>query len=121
MGNTSLLGAWGESVTADYLRRHGYTVLEANYHCRYGEIDLIARSRKHLVFVEVKLRKSDSFAQAREYVDARKQSRIKTTAAFYLSAHNLDLPVRFDVAEIYAPRGLETEKPVINYLEDAFE
>jgi putative endonuclease len=54
-------------------------------------------------------------------VDFRKQNRLRTTAEIYLSEHPTDLQPRFDVIEIYAPDGVETQKPVINHLEDAFE
>lgn len=117
----NLLGPWGEAQAADYLRRKGYTLVAANYRCRFGEIDLIVRNRRYLVFVEVKLRKSAGFAQAREFVDFRKQQRIRTTASMYLSRYPTSLQPRFDVIEIYAPQGMETKKLTINHLEDAFE
>lgn len=117
----NLLGPWGEALAAEYLRRKGYSVVASNYRCRFGEIDLIARDRKTLVFVEVKLRKNANFAQAREFVDYRKQQRLRTTASLYLSYHPTTLRARFDVIEIYAPQGMETKNPVINHLEDAFE
>ena len=75
----------------------------------------------YLVFVEVKLRKSAHFAAAAEYVDFRKQNRIRTTAAMYLSEHETQLQPRFDVIEIYAPEGTNTAEPVIHHLEDAFQ
>ena len=121
MGRNNLSGAWGESLAADYLRKKRYTIVAAGFRTRVGEIDLIARDRKHLVFVEVKLRKSDRFAQAIEFVDVHKQNRIRSTAAIYLSQNPTELPCRFDVIEIYAPEGIATKKPVINHLEDAFE
>ena len=117
----NLLGPWGEAQAADYLRRKGYTLVAANYRCRFGEIDLIVRNRCYLVFVEVKLRKSAGFAQAREFVDSRKQQRIRATASMYLSRYPTSLQPRFDVIEIYAPQGMETKKLTINHLEDAFE
>lgn len=117
----NLLGPWGEAQAADYLRRKGYTLVVANYRCRFGEIDLIVRNRRYLVFVEVKLRKSAGFAHAREFVDFRKQQRIHTTASMYLSRYPTSLQPRFDVIEIYAPQGMETKKLTINHLEDAFE
>lgn len=118
---TDLLGSWGESVAAEYLRKKRYTLIAANYRCRLGEIDLIAENRTYLVFVEVKLRKSARFAQAREFVDHKKQERLKQTALLYLAQHeeNMKQP-RFDVIEIYAPNGLQTKKPEIHHLEDAF-
>jgi len=117
----NLLGPWGEAQAADYLRRKGYTLVAANYRCRFGEIDLIVKNKRYLVFVEVKLRKSAEFAQAREFVDFRKQQRLRTTASMYLSRYPTSLQPRFDVIEIYAPQGMETKKLTINHLEDAFE
>ena len=69
MGQNNLVGAWGEATAAAYLQKKRYTLEAVGFRCRYGEIDLIVRNRKYLVFVEVKLRKSDTFAQALEYVD----------------------------------------------------
>ena len=92
-----------------------------NYKTRFGEIDLIVRNRKFLVFVEVKLRKSDSFAAAAEFVDSRKQSRLKLTAELYLSEQPTLLQPRFDVVEIYAPQGIDTKNPIVNHMEDAFQ
>ena len=121
MGRNNLTGAWGESLAAEYLRKKHYRVVAAGYRSRFGEIDLIVENRKYLVFVEVKLRKTDSFALAREYVNGPKQNRIRTTAEIYLSENPTALQPRFDVIEIYAPQGVTTAKPVINHLEDAFQ
>ena len=121
MGRNNIVGAWGESIAADYLLRKKYKLLATGYRCRYGEIDLIVANKKYLVFVEVKLRKNDKFASAMEFVDARKQNRIRTTAEIYLSQNPTELQPRFDVIEIYAPEGLDTKKPVIHHLEDAFQ
>ena len=115
------VGAWGEKQAAKYLKRKGYRILERNYSCRLGEIDLIAANREYLVFVEVKLRKSDAFARAAEFVDWRKQNRLRSTAELWLSLHETELQPRFDVVEIYAPEGEATKNPVINHLEDAFQ
>lgn len=120
MGKSNILGAWGESLASEYLRKKGYKILAANYFCRFGEIDLIACNKNYLAFVEVKLRKSASFAQAREFVDSFKQNRIRTTAEIYLSTQPTSLQPRFDVIEIYAPDGIATKKPEIYHMEDAF-
>lgn len=114
-------GRWGEALAAAYLRKKRYHIVACNYSCRFGEIDLIARNRRFIVFVEVKLRKSADFARAREFVDLRKQSRIRTTAELWLSQNETVLQPRFDVIEIYAPEGEQTKRPRINHLEDAFE
>lgn len=121
MGRNNIVGAWGESVAAEYLRKKRFKLLATNYRTRFGEIDLIVYNSKFLVFVEVKLRKSDSFASAFEYVDHHKQNRLRTTAEMYLSENPTDLQPRFDVIEIYAPDGVLTKKPKINHIEDAFE
>ena len=121
MGKNNLAGAWGEAQAAEYLRKKRYTLVAAGYRSRFGEIDLIVRNRKYLVFVEVKLRRSADFAQALEYVDRRKQQRIRTTAQIYLSQFPTELQPRFDVIEIYAPEGVNTLRPEIHHLEDAFQ
>lgn len=121
MGKNNLLGAWGEALAAEYLRKKRYQILASGYRCRFGEIDLIAENRQYLVFVEVKLRKSGDFAAAREFVDRRKQDRLRVTASMYLAQHPTKRLTRFDVIEIYAPEGIRTLHPEINHMEDAFQ
>ena len=121
MGRNNLAGAWGETVAAEYLRKKRYSLVAAGYRCRFGEIDLIVQDKKYLVFVEVKLRKSASFASALEYVDRRKQDRLRITASMYLSENPTKLQPRFDVIEIYAPEGTATLHPEIRHMEDAFQ
>ena len=116
-----LSGAWGEALAAEYLRKKRYKIQAAGYSCKFGEIDLIVSDRKYLVFVEVKLRKTASFAQAHEYVNRAKQDRIRMTASMYLSQNTTDLQPRFDVIEIYAPEGTSTVRPEIIHMEDAFQ
>ena len=116
-----MTGAWGEALAAKYLQKKRYKVVATNYRSRFGEIDLIVSDRKNLVFVEVKLRKSDKFASAFEHVDHRKQDRIRATASIYLAEFPTDLQPRFDVIEIYAPQGTQTPHPQINHMEDAFQ
>ena len=113
-------GAAGEARAAEYLAAQGMEILARNFTVRGGEIDLIASKGAFLAFVEVKLRKSDKFAQAAEYVDFYKQNRLRTTAEMYLAENPTELQPRFDVIEIYAPHGIETVNPVIKHLEDAF-
>jgi len=121
MAVSKLLGSWGEATAAEYLRGKHYKILANGYHSRFGEIDLIARNSSYLVFVEVKLRKSASFAAARDYVDRRKQDKIRMTASIYLSEYPTALQPRFDVIEIYAPEGYRTARPEIYHMEDAFQ
>ena len=121
MATANLNGAWGEALAAEYLKSKKYTLLAVGFRCKFGEIDLIVKDKKHIVFVEVKLRKSADFAQAREYVHRRKQDRMRNTASIYLESHPSCLQPRFDVIEIYAPQGRATPAPEIIHLEDAFE
>ena len=102
-----------------YLRKKGYTLLASQWRCRFGELDLVARDRRGTVcFVEVKLRSAGAIGLPREFVDARKQERLRTAAAAYLSTHNIDAPARFDVAEVYAENDGALR---VEYLENAFE
>lgn len=121
MGRNNIAGAWGEAVAAEYLQQKRYKLICSGYRSRFGEIDLIVKDKQFLVFVEVKLRKSDSFAKAYEFVDYRKQTRLRTTASVYLSENPTQLQPRFDVIEVYAPQGIATVNPVINHIEGAFE
>ncbi len=121
MGQNNLSGAWGEALAAEYLRKKRYRLMAAGYRCKFGEIDLIVADKKYLVFVEVKLRKNADFAMAREYVNRRKQDRIRVTASMYLSQNPTKLQPRFDVIEIYCPNGRDIKTAEIIHLEDAFQ
>lgn len=115
-----LLGRWGEALVAADLRGKGFDLVAAGWHCRMGEIDLIASDGRYLCFVEVKLRKNARFVQAREAVDRRKQEKLRLAAQLYLAENPTRLQPRFDVAEVYAPEGTATRQPKIQYIEDAF-
>ncbi len=114
-------GRWGEERAARYLRLRGWRIVESNYRCRFGEIDLIASRGGVLAFIEVKTRKDASHGEAREFVTEAKQRRLLAAASLYLAEHETDLQPRFDVVEIYAPQGAETRFPKINHIENAFE
>lgn len=113
-------GDWGEALVANYLRERGYTLLAHSYRCRFGEIDLVVKKKNLLCFVEVKLRGSVEYGLPREAVTVSKQEKIKKTAQLYLSARELDLPVRFDVAEVYTDAEHSIKNTKIEYLENAF-
>jgi len=114
------LGHWGEALVADDLKKKGWKILDTGFRCRMGEIDLIAQNRDYLVFVEVKLRKNDQFGRAAEFVDYHKQRKLRAAAEFYLLRHPTDRQPRFDVAEVYAPQGMDTVRPTIHYIDNAF-
>ena len=111
-------GIWGEAQVANYLRKKGYQLLAHSYHCRFGEIDLIAKKGKVLCFVEVKMRSNLQCGLPREYVTAQKQNKLRKTAAMYLAEKNLDCPVQFDVAEVYTDSERSCVR--IEYIENAF-
>ena len=113
-------GTWGEAEVANYLRRRGYTLLAHGFHCRFGEIDLIARKNGVLCFVEVKTRTNLSCGLPREYVTPQKQQRLRKTAAWYLMVKDLDCPARFDVAEVYTDVRHSAGKTRIRYIANAF-
>jgi putative endonuclease len=120
---TKLLGAFGEAYAAEYLRKKRCKILGMNYRCRKGELDIIARDGKQIVFVEVKLRKSRSFAEAKDYVDSGKQRKIRLAAEMWLYSNNLsadDTDFRYDIIEIYADEtgGGVTE---LNHIKGAFD
>ena len=115
-----LLGAWGEELAARWVAEQGGRVIAANFRCRFGEIDLICEENGYLCLTEVKLRKSAAYGAAGEFVDFRKQNKLRMTAQYYLAKHPTALQPRFDVIEIYAPYGLGTKYPRITRIENAF-
>lgn len=118
--DSKLLGRWGEQQAAEYLKKKKYLVSGMNYRCRFGEIDIIAKNAKYIVFVEVKLRKNSDFAMASEHITNAKRHRLVTTAEMYLAANPTKLQPRFDIIEIYAPEGVNTRQLTINHIENAF-
>lgn len=111
-----MIGSAGESAAAVYLKKKGYKILGQNYSCRYGEIDIIARQGRYVVFVEVKTRKNENYAQAREFVTRGKQERVISAAMLWLQQNDIDLQPRFDVIEVVG----EGKARQIRHVEDAF-
>lgn len=107
-------GEASESLAAEFLRANGLIVTERNYHCRFGEIDLVAQDGKTLVFVEVRQRRSEEFGGARESITAAKRRRLITAARHYLARRHGAPPCRFDAVFI---RG---EPPEIEWVRNAF-
>lgn len=89
-------GVLAEQLAAHYLKSQGLKLLEMNYSCRFGEIDLILQDGETHVFVEVRLRSNLAFGGAAASIDARKQSKLIRTAQHYLSAFQRIPPCRFD-------------------------
>jgi putative endonuclease len=107
-------GDQAERIAAGYLQRKGLSLIETNYRCRWGEIDLVLRDRDTIVFTEVKLRRSRSFGGATYSVTPRKQTRIIAAARHYLAGKK-ETPCRFDVVLLE-----QIEPPRIEWIRDAF-
>lgn len=113
-------GDWGEALAAEYLEARGCRIVEKEWRCRLGEIDLIAEKDGMILFVEVKLRTNLRYGMPCEYVTAKKQEKLRAAALLYLSMHGLDVPARFDVAEVYTDVRHSAGKTRIAYIENAF-
>jgi putative endonuclease len=94
-------GRWGEDRAATHYRRLGYEVLDRNWRCSHGEMDLILRDGDLIVFCEVKTRRTDAYGSGFWAVDHRKQARLRRIAAAWLHANRYQgISIRFDVAAI---------------------
>ena len=112
------LGDAGEDLAASALKRQGYKILERNYLTPLGEVDLIARQGKALVFIEVKTRRGERFGAPQEAVSTAKQNRLRRLADYYLKQKRLgaDVQVRFDVVGI----TISAEGPRVEVIQAAF-
>ncbi|GHU36915.1 UPF0102 protein [Clostridia bacterium] len=119
MKNKNETGKIGEDVAAKYLESHGYEIIARNEHVSHFEIDIIARTKDELVFVEVKTRSASSSALPSEFVDSAKQNRIKAAAEGYLLNHGeyCELTPRFDIAEV----SVVGERHYIRIIQGAYE
>ena len=114
--NTTSLGKYGEDLAADFLKKHGYKILERNFRIRGGEIDIIALEKNTLVYVEVKTRTSIQFGTAQESVTPYKIKFLERAAKFYRNARkNLPLAERIDVVTV----DLSTGKPIMELIKNA--
>ena len=112
------VGKAGEDLAERYLKRQGYAIVERNYRCPLGEIDLIALNKRVVVFVEVKTRRVDTSGAPLESVNAVKQRRLKRAALHYLNKHRLhDRDVQFDVVGI----SLRSDPPAVQHVRHAFD
>ncbi|MDD3705014.1 MAG: YraN family protein [Clostridiaceae bacterium] len=119
MGTNKVFGAFGESLATEYLSEKGYKVLERNFSCRIGEVDIIAMQEDTVAFIEVKTRSSEKFGLPSEAVSLTKQNRIVKTALYYMQRNKLlDYMCRFDVIEIIVD---PENKSRINLIKDAFQ
>ncbi len=99
--NRQNLGKTGETIASNFLEKNGYTIVTKNYRRKFGEIDIIARDRDYLVFIEVKTRTGTSHGHPLEAITLRKQRQISKVAQCYLAENNLfNIAARFDVVSV---------------------
>jgi putative endonuclease len=111
------LGREGERLAAQFLEKQGVVIVERNFRTRCGEIDLVARDKKELVFIEVKARSGSDFGSALEAVDSRKCRQIVRVAKEYLLVHDgFEEPIRFDVIGILLGDSVHIE-----HIKNAFD
>ena len=111
--NTRIKGNIGEDLAVKHLKKHGYKIVERNYTCQFGEIDIIAKHNNFYVFLEVKSRNSVDFGLPRYAVNVRKQQTIIACAKWWLSRNELmGSAVRFDVVEVVSGQ--------VNVIQNAF-
>ena len=114
------VGAKGEKLAAKFLKRKGYKVIQRNYKCKLGEIDIVAEHNGTIVFVEVKTRQTQEFGSPQSSVTATKRGQISRVALSYIRDKKLvDQACRFDVIGITFPP--ESRKPEIEHIENAFQ
>lgn len=112
-------GAKGEDTAVEFLLKRGLKILERNFRCPLGEVDIIAREGEKIVFVEVKTRRSSRFGEPKESVDEKKQRRLSLLALYFLKEKGWEAsPARFDVIGIKVNAG---GKPEIDWVRDAFD
>lgn len=119
MTNTRIdIGKRGETLAISFLKKNGYRIIESNFRCRYGEIDIIAQEGKTVAFIEVKTKTSNRFGSPTQAIDSRKQRQVSKTALAYISQKRLtNYSARFDVVGINI-KGSNSE---IELIKNAFE
>ena len=111
-------GKSGEDIAAKYLEKKGYTILERNFNCNQGEIDIIALDKAEIVFVEVKTRRNANYGLASEAVNKEKKKHLIGAIKYYIHTRNLENDfIRIDVIEIYIKNG----KVYINHIKQAID
>lgn len=112
------LGKIGEDIAANYLTRLGYKIIERNFECKQGEIDIIALHKEELVFIEVKTRTNTFYGEASESVNKFKIKHLLNSIKYYIYKRNLqDEYIRIDIIEVY----INGENIKINHIKQAIE
>lgn len=117
--NTKEIGALGETAAENYLRSKGYNIVDKNFTLRTAEIDIIAEKGECTVFIEVKTRKNNIYGEPSQYVDYRKQNKIRRAALAFVRSEEFEM--RFDVIEVfYKMEYGDFVVTKINHIENAF-
>ena len=114
------MGRQGEELAFDFLLEQEYQIIERNWRCRSGEIDIIAEKANKLIFIEVRTRRPSSrFGTAKESVDYRKQAKVRDIAQFYMHRyHKYEQSIQFDV--ITVEMSDISAEPKIEHIQEAF-
>jgi putative endonuclease len=117
--NKRVVGDDKEMLACSFLEEKGCRIIERNFRCWMGEIDIIARDGSYLCFIEVKFRKDNSYGDAKEAVNYSKQKRISKVSSFYLYSKKVsfDSPIRYDVIAESVDDGILT----FDWVKNAFE
>ncbi len=110
------LGAWGETMAAEYLERKGYTIIARNWHSGHRDIDIIALDENTVVFVEVKTRRDRLFIEPEKAIDYRKLHNLRTAINHFVKFKNIRQPIRLDAITIVGTP--EQEEPEITHIRD---
>lgn len=101
-----IIGKLGEDMATNYLQQNDYQIIEKNFECKQGEIDIIAKQKDYLVFIEVKTRTNRTYGMPKDAVNQTKKKHIYQSAKYYVySKHLENVPIRIDVIEIYKKKG----------------
>jgi putative endonuclease len=119
LSDKRLLGKWGQKQCENFLKKKGYKILMRNFSCKTGEIDLVmTEPNSTIIFIEVKTRINENFADAESAITSAKKQRMTIAANFFVKKHKLEnLPLRFDVVMVIAA---EKGKTQIRHYENAF-
>jgi len=113
-----ITGRKGETIAVAFLKKSRYLIIETNYRCPLGEIDIIARDQDELVFIEVKTRKSTALGYPEQAVGVTKQKKMSRLALWYLERNNMhDAKARFDVVAV----TMSQSEPEIRLIKNAFD
>ena len=110
-------GVLGEEYVAELIKKKGFKLVIRNYKIKMGEIDIIAKNDKYIIFVEVRTRKEDGMIHPLETITPSKKNKVIRTATYFMMEHPFDLQPRFDVAAVETRDGKVVS---CNYIENAF-